>query len=141
MRIISSYTCILNNSGRLYSEITFNSEIIVISCGSYIYYTYEHPTVVNLCRGPPLLMYILPVSASNSDLYSSGGSAYLCLLTFSILICKMKVDSACYIFLFLTILLICVHFYKLEYPIQKHIVPDELGWLKFKIDLNKLIPV
>lgn len=97
--------------------------------------------MLGLRRGPPLLMYILPVSALNFDLQSSGGSTYLCLLTFSILICKMKVKSACYIFLFLTILLICVHFYKVEYPTQKHIVPDELSWLKFKINLNKLIPV
>ena len=80
------------------------------------------------------------------DLFASGSTVinlYKCLFQyiFSLAICKMKVDSACYIFLFLTMLLICVHFYKLEYPTQKHIVPDELGWLKFKIDLNKLIPV
>ena len=83
-------------------------------------------------------MYILPVLVVIL-IFEVG--RFVVLLTFSILICKMKVKSACYIFLFLTMLLICVHFYKVEYPTQKHIVPDELSWLKFKIDLNKLIPV
>lgn len=80
--------------------------------------------MIYLRRGPLLLTYNLCISV------------YI-----SLSICKMKTESAFYIFVFLSILLIGVHFYKVKYPTQKHIVPDELSWLKFKIDLNKLIPV